>query len=98
MSNTPSEQSIETLKGVSVATLATALYKRGFRNQVIQDVRPVRAHHNHLPEIISRIWLALPSPCATCLHVKTATLWLSSRTQPHPQRQAIEQCPQDIFW
>ena len=46
MSKTPSEQSIETLKGVSVATLATALYKRGFRNQVIQDVRPVRAHHN----------------------------------------------------
>ena len=31
------------LMGVSVATLATALYKRGLRSQVIQDVRPGRA-------------------------------------------------------
>ena len=29
------------LMGVSVATLATALYKRGLRNQVIQGVHPV---------------------------------------------------------
>jgi regulator of RNase E activity RraA len=31
----------EKLAGVSVATLATALYKRGLRNQVIQGVHPV---------------------------------------------------------
>ncbi len=30
-----------TLKTVSIATLATALFKRGLRNQVIQDVRPL---------------------------------------------------------
>ena len=30
------------LERVSVATLATALFKRGLRNQVIQDVRPVK--------------------------------------------------------
>ena len=30
------------LEQVSVATLATALFKRGLRNQVIQDVRPVK--------------------------------------------------------
>ena len=29
------------LEGVAVATLATALFKRGLRNQVIQDVRPL---------------------------------------------------------
>ena len=29
------------LMNVSVATLATALFKRGLRNQVIQDVHPV---------------------------------------------------------
>ena len=34
---------IEKLRGVSVATLATALYKRGLRNQVVQNVRPVAA-------------------------------------------------------
>ena len=32
----------EQLEQVSVATLATALFKRGLRNQVIQDVRPVK--------------------------------------------------------
>ena len=29
------------LKGVSTATLASALYKRGLRNQIVQDVRPL---------------------------------------------------------
>ena len=29
------------LENVSVATIATALFKRGLRNQVIQDVRPL---------------------------------------------------------
>ena len=33
----------EKLKAVSVATLATALYKRGLRNQVVQGVGPVAA-------------------------------------------------------
>ncbi len=32
----------EKLMGVSVATLCSALYKRGLKNQTIQDVRPVR--------------------------------------------------------
>src|SRR5918998_1311716 len=31
----------EKLKSVSCATLCTALYKRGLRNQFIQDVRPL---------------------------------------------------------
>ena len=38
---TLSEATREKLMGVSVATLCTALYKRGLRNQTIQDVRPV---------------------------------------------------------
>ena len=38
---TLSEATRERLMGVSVATLCTALYKRGLRNQTIQDVRPV---------------------------------------------------------
>ena len=29
------------LAGVSTATICTALYKRGFRNQMIQDVQPL---------------------------------------------------------
>ena len=46
MSATPLEKATTILKQVSVATLATALFKRGLRNQVIQGVRPVRSHHN----------------------------------------------------
>ena len=46
MSATPLEKATNILKHVSVATLATALFKRGLRNQVIQGVRPVRSHHN----------------------------------------------------
>ena len=38
-------ESIAILKHISVATLATALYKRGLRNQVIQDVHPVGRDH-----------------------------------------------------
>ena len=34
-------QTREKLMGVSAATLCTALFKRGLRNQFIQDVRPV---------------------------------------------------------
>ncbi len=31
------------LMAVSTATLCTALYKRGLRNQFIQDVRPLKS-------------------------------------------------------
>lgn len=32
------------LKTVSTATLCTALFKRGLRNQFIQDVRPIQSN------------------------------------------------------
>ena len=35
------ETTREKLMHISVATIATALFKRGLRNQVIQDVHPV---------------------------------------------------------
>jgi hypothetical protein len=34
------------LRGVSTATLASALYKRGLRNQMVQDVRPLATPKN----------------------------------------------------
>ena len=37
------------LKTVSTATLCTALFKRGLRNQFIQDVRPVNPN---LPNMV----------------------------------------------
>lgn len=52
-----------TLKTVSIATLATALFKRGLRNQVIQDVRPSTRRPGR--------WSARPIPCATSRRAKT---------------------------
>jgi hypothetical protein len=49
--------------GVSTATLCTAVFKRGLRNQFIQDVRPLNPH---LPNMVAR-----PSRCATSRRVKT---------------------------
>ena len=46
------------LKTVSTATLCTALFKRGLRNQFIQDVRPLNPRPGR--------WSARPSRCATC--------------------------------
>jgi len=50
----------EKLMGVSVATLCSALYKRGLRNQTIQDVRPVRAKGRNMvgPAFTLRYMLA----------------------------------------
>ena len=45
------------LKTVSTATFGTALFKRGFRNQFIQDVHPLSPG----PPMLS----ARPSRCAT---------------------------------
>ena len=93
MSKTPSEQSIETLKGVSVATLATALYKRSLRNQVIQDVRPVRAHHN-LPARNNQPNMVGPAFTLRYMPAREDRNTLAEFQNPnHPQRQAIEQCP-----
>ena len=93
MSKTPSEQSIETLKGVSVATLATALYKRGLRNQVIQDVRPVCSHHN-LPARNNQPNMVGPAFTLRYMPAREDRNTLAEFQNPnHPQRQAIEQCP-----
>ena len=51
------------LKTVSTATLCTALFKRGLRNQFIQDVRPLNPK--------ARPWSARPSRCATSRRAKT---------------------------
>ena len=69
MSATPLEKATNILKYVSVATLATALFKRGLRNQVIQGVRPVRSHHNLLDKTAAQqIWWACLYPS---LHART---------------------------
>lgn len=73
------------LMGVSVATLATALYKRGLRNQVIQDVHPVAPKGRNMVG---------PAFTLRYMPAREDRNQLSEFRNPeHPQRVAIETCP-----
>lgn len=74
------------LMGVSVATLATALFKRGLRNQVIQDVRPVARKGRNM---VGPAFTLRYMPAREDRNTLAAFL-----NPDHPQRQAIEQCPE----
>ena len=94
MSATPSQKATDILKQVSVATLATALYKRGLRNQVIQGVRPVRSSHN-LPGRQKPENMVGPAFTLRYMPAREDRHTLAEFQKPeHPQRQALEQCPQ----
>ena len=87
MSDTPpvSEVTIEKLRHVSVATLATALFKRGLRRQVIQDVRPVKPSGKNMV-----------GPAFTLRYMparEDRNQLAEFRKPDHPQRHAIETCP-----
>lgn len=82
---TVSEETIEKLRHVSVATLATALFKRGLRHQVIQDVRPVKATGKNMVG---------PAFTLRYMPAREDRNQLSEFRNPeHPQRHAIETCP-----
>lgn len=77
----------ELLEAVSVATLATALFKRGLRNQVIQDVRPVAMKGRNMV-----------GPAFTLRYMparEDRNQLVEFRNPKHPQRHAIETCPPD---
>jgi len=94
----PSDISLATLKTVSVATLATALYRRGLRNQTIQNVRPVCVHHP-LPDqnyVASLQKQNMVGPAFTLRYMparEDRNTLAVFQNPDHPQRQAIEQCP-----
>ena len=75
----------ERLRGVSTATLCTALFKRGLRNQFIQDVRPLNPT---LDNMVGEAFTLRYIPAREDLNP------LSVFQDPlHPQRAAVEQCP-----
>jgi regulator of RNase E activity RraA len=74
------------LMGVSTATLCTALFKRGLRNQFIQDVHPLNAT---LPNMVGEAFTLRYIPAREDLNPITVFL-----DRDHPQRQAVEQCPE----
>ncbi|AMY68606.1 ribonuclease activity regulator RraA [Frigidibacter mobilis] len=74
------------LMGVSVATLCSALYKRGLRNQTIQDVRPVAAKGRNM---VGPAFTLRYMPAREDRNPMTVF-----RNADHPQRVAIETCPE----
>lgn len=73
------------LRTVSTATLCTALFKRGLRNQFIQDVHPVNPN---TPTMVGEAFTLRYIPAREDLNA------LSVFQDPkHPQRDAVERCP-----
>jgi len=75
----------EALKTVSTATLCTALFKRGLRNQFLQDVRPLNPTAGTM---VGEAFTLRYIPAREDLNPITVF-----QDPNHPQRQAIEQCP-----
>ena len=73
------------LMTVSTATLCTALFKRGLRNQFIQDVRPVSAKGRNM---VGQAFTLRYIPAREDLNPMDVF-----RNPAHPQRAAVEACP-----
>ena len=78
-------QTRERLLGVSTATLCTALFKRGLRNQFIQDVRPLNPG---LPNMVGEAYTLRYIPAREDLNPISVF-----QDRAHPQRKAVEECP-----
>lgn len=75
----------EKLLHVSVATLTTCLFKRGLRNQFIQDVAPVGAPRGNM---VGEAFTLRYMPAREDLNGLEVF-----RNPAHPQRKAVEDCP-----
>src|SRR5579863_932225 len=80
-----SDATRDKLKTVSTATVATALFKRGFRVQMIQDVHPLSADQ---PVLVGEAFTLRYMPAREDLN-KIEVF----RDRAHPQRKAVEDCP-----
>jgi regulator of RNase E activity RraA len=77
------------LKTVSTATLCTALFKRGLRNQFIQDVQPVNAQRDpKTPNMVGEAFTLRYIPAREDLNPISVF-----QDRAHPQRKAVEECP-----
>lgn len=80
-----SEQTRAKLKTVSTATLTTALFKRGFYNQFIQDVYPLNPNGETM---VGEAFTLRYIPAREDLNPISVF-----QDREHPQRKAIETCP-----
>src|ERR1700710_1217857 len=81
-----SPETRDRLRGVSTATLASALYKRGLRNQMVQDVRPLSPPRGG--SMVGEAYTLRYMPAREDLNPMTIF-----RDHSHPQRRAVEECP-----
>src|SRR3954464_11992776 len=80
-----SSKTRDKLKAVSTATLCTALFKRGLRNQFIQDVHPLN------PQVGTMVGEAFTLRYIPAREDLNPLSVFQERT--HPQRKAVEECP-----
>jgi regulator of RNase E activity RraA len=80
-----SNEAREKLAKVSVATLTTALFKRGLRNQFIQNVHPVNPDRANM---VGEAFTLRYIPAREDLNPIGVF-----KDRAHPQRKAIEECP-----
>jgi regulator of RNase E activity RraA len=73
------------LKTVSTATICTALYKRGFRSQTIENVRPLDPGK---PTMVGEAFTLRYMPAREDLNPISVF-----QDRSHPQRRAVEECP-----
>ncbi|MCW8085399.1 ribonuclease activity regulator RraA [Sabulicella glaciei] len=81
-----SDETRAKLRRVSTATLATALFKRGFRQQMIQDVRPL--HPPGEESMVGEAFTLRYIPAREDLNTLEVF-----KDPEHPQRKAVETCP-----
>jgi regulator of RNase E activity RraA len=83
--HTLSDDTRAKLVAVSTATICTALYKRGFRNQLIQDVHPLNADSGNM---VGPAFTLRYIPAREDLNPISVF-----QNRGHPQRKAVEECP-----
>ena len=81
-----SPQTRDKLRTVSTATLTTALFKRGLRHQYIQDVHPLNPDAGPM---VGEAFTLRYIPAREDLNPLSVF-----QDRAHPQRKAIEDCPQ----
>lgn len=80
-----SDATRDKLKSVSTATVATCLFKKGLRNQFIQGVKPLQKGR---PNMVGEAFTLRYKPAREDLNPITIF-----QDPGHPQRVAVEQCP-----
>ncbi len=81
-----SDATREKFKSISTATVATCLFKKGLKNQFIQGVKPLQKGR---PNMVGEAFTLRYIPAREDLNPITVF-----KDKNHPQRVAVEQCPE----